>query len=530
MAHRYHSRRGRLAGISTALRSQGLSWADIAFRVQQEEGVTPLVAFRLARGCTQRQIAEQWNSLFVGTDSFGAITDKQISYWEAWPRSGHEPSLRTLKRLARIFECNISELVEDGSYAHLDTARHLTTSRSEESSRTRTSTPDDPALADVLRLHCEENPREESLPDGDHAADRNEDEDMRRRSLLATSGALLLGLGVPQPRALEALQIISSNSPEGYDVTVESLSELVSHYEVLVSRSPSAIVYNDLLSIRRHAGSLVNGRISQQGDLAVLTGWLSSLLAISATDLGDHASALVWCTDTERRGYESRHFELVGWAALTKSLIAYYHRQAARSADIAVRGQEMTSFGTVVHARLAAQEMRARAMLKDTRGMMRAQRTASRSINALPADVQIVEGAFSIPLSDDPPYTATSLLLVGRYEEATSRTRHVIDTVYHQQPAVREIQPAKYSRSLLILGLAEAGLGRVKEAYEAGNLALDSSRPVWPTMVLAEQLLRVLNGKYSQNHHTLEYRRHYTDVSNSASRALALTAKTERDD
>lgn len=123
MTRKHRSRRARLAATSASLRSQGSSWADVAACFQREEGVPPLVAFRLAHGLTQRQLAEQWNRLFVGESGSGAITDKQISYWESWPHAGHEPSLRTLKRLARIFECNIGELIEDGRYGHLDTAR-----------------------------------------------------------------------------------------------------------------------------------------------------------------------------------------------------------------------------------------------------------------------------------------------------------------------------------------------------------------------------------------------------------------------
>ena len=65
------------------------------------------------------------------------------------------------------------------------------------------------------------------------------------------------------------------------------------------SRSrPPSLSMADLLSARSFAGTLL-GRSSprQQPDLMVTAGWLSSLLAISATDLGDHAAAVVWCTD-----------------------------------------------------------------------------------------------------------------------------------------------------------------------------------------------------------------------------------------
>jgi hypothetical protein len=50
------------------------------------------------------------------------MTDKVISYWETWPQSGYEPSLKRLKRLARIYQCNIGDLIDDGDFSHLDAA------------------------------------------------------------------------------------------------------------------------------------------------------------------------------------------------------------------------------------------------------------------------------------------------------------------------------------------------------------------------------------------------------------------------
>ena len=34
---------------------------------------------------------------------------------------------------------------------------------------------------------------------------------------------------------------------------------------------------------------------------------------------------------------------------------------------------------------------------------------------------------YSVPRAEDPPYTATSLLLAGRYAEAAQMTRRIID-------------------------------------------------------------------------------------------------------
>jgi uncharacterized SAM-binding protein YcdF (DUF218 family) len=95
---------------------------------------------------------------------------------------------------------------------------------------------------------------------------------------------------------------------------------------------------------------------------------------------------------------------------------------------------------------------------------------------------------YSVPQAEDPPYTATSLLLAGRYAEAAQMTRRIIDVAYRPQARAPWDQPTNYARTLLILALAAAGLGDLDQAVTAGTAALDCGRVVWPTMVLAGKL------------------------------------------
>ena len=123
--------------------------------------------------------------------------------------------------------------------------------------------------------------------------------------------------------AVEALQVAMTGDRAGPDIGADGLAELVRHYAHALAVAPSAAVYGELLSARSFAGTLL-GRSAprQRPDLTVMAGWLSSLLAISAADLGDHAAAVIWCADTERRGQDASYPELLGWATLTRSLIA----------------------------------------------------------------------------------------------------------------------------------------------------------------------------------------------------------------
>ncbi|MBT8227101.1 MAG: hypothetical protein HKP61_02385 [Dactylosporangium sp.] len=325
---------------------------------------------------------------------------------------------------------------------------------------------------------------------------------MRRRDLLAGGGAAAVAAFVAPTRVVQALNITVPGQIEDLAMDADALGELGTHYAQLASTATPASIYDELLSVRAYAGHRLNRSIrSSRGlsDLNVATGYLSSLLAVVTSFMNDHAAALVWCTDAERRSRESSHPELAGWAMLTRSTVSYYQGQATRSADLASQGQTLCQPGTVAYAKLAAQEMRARAMIGDPNGMESAKRRAASAIAHLPPDAPN-SGVFSITLDDDPPYTATSLLLVRRYEQAVTATARVIQRTYRPAPGSHGTQPSNYARSLLILGLAQAqaGVGEAAAAGEAGKEALLGTRPVWPTMVLASKLDQALSGRFAQ--------------------------------
>lgn len=320
----------------------------------------------------------------------------------------------------------------------------------------------------------------------------------------------------PQPKlsgAVEALQVAMTGDPAGPDIGGDGLAELVLHYAHALAVAPSAAVYGELLSARSFAGTLL-GRSSprQRPDLTVTAGWLSSLLAISAADLGDHAAAVIWCADTERRGRDASFPELLGWAALTRSLIAWYQGDPLASAEAARRGQHDGQPGSVAHAKLAAQEMRCRVMLGDAAGMTDARRRAATAMAQL-GPPPPAASVYSVPRAEDPPYTATSLLLAGRYAEAAQMTRRIIDTAYRPRARAPWDQPTNYARTLLILALSAAGLGDLDQAAAAGTAALDCGRIVWPTMVLAGKLDQALARRFPGATRAADFHARYLDAS-----------------
>lgn len=103
------------------LRRRGWTYRQIALDWSQRLGFNPRVAFRLAHGWTQAQVADRWNELWPNADS--PKSSKHVSYWEIWPAAGgRAPSLETLNRLAFVYHCNAGDLLGGDDYSHLDTA------------------------------------------------------------------------------------------------------------------------------------------------------------------------------------------------------------------------------------------------------------------------------------------------------------------------------------------------------------------------------------------------------------------------
>jgi hypothetical protein len=327
-------------------------------------------------------------------------------------------------------------------------------------------------------------------------------------------------------RVIEALDVVGKDQISGI---ADSLGDLIDHYALTICALPPADAYDELLSVRSYASGIIEraGLAPRRNDLVLATGWLSNLLAVAACDMGEHATARVWCSDAERRSQDVKHPELAAWAVLTRAMIAFYQGQPRQSVMLASRGQTIAPIGTAIHAKLAAHEMRAAAMIGDAAHMTRARRYAAKAIAELLPGAKAT-GAFSINLGEDPPYTATSMLFVGNFNEAVSATNRVIQTIYQTETRQRGENPSGYARSLLILGLAQAGVGRLDEAVAAGHAALAGSRPAWPTKVLAGKLDQVLALDYADARETTEYHDRYLETaSQPTGYHLQLPAPTE---
>jgi hypothetical protein len=155
--------------------------------------------------------------------------------------------------------------------------------------------------------------------------------------------------------------------------------------------------------------------------------------------------------------------------------------------------------------------MRCQAMIGDATGMTDARHRAAAAMARLGPPTPAVS-VYSVPQAEEPPYTATSLLVAGRYAEAAQMTRQIIDTAYRPQARAPRDQPTNYARTLLILALSAAGLGDLDQAATAGTEALDCGRVVWPTMVLAGKLDQTLARQFPRAASAADFRACYLDA------------------
>ncbi|MER5644101.1 hypothetical protein [Streptosporangium sp. NPDC002524] len=110
MGVRPRSTRQERQQLTRDLRASNRTWSEIAVVFANTYQVNRRVAFRLARGWSQSQAADQWNKLWPAEPK----TFKNFSYWELWPsRSGHTPSLEVLTRLAQLYQCRVADLLAD---------------------------------------------------------------------------------------------------------------------------------------------------------------------------------------------------------------------------------------------------------------------------------------------------------------------------------------------------------------------------------------------------------------------------------
>jgi hypothetical protein len=89
------------------MRDYGMTPVQIAAALRKSYGLGGLAAARQAHGWSQVQAAEEWTKRWPDEP----IGQKALSGWECWPASGRTPSLRTIARLAELYQVAASDLL-----------------------------------------------------------------------------------------------------------------------------------------------------------------------------------------------------------------------------------------------------------------------------------------------------------------------------------------------------------------------------------------------------------------------------------
>src|SRR5215467_2806158 len=482
------------------MREQGRSWAEIGVAFQAAYRVNPRVALRQAHGWSQPQAAERWTALWPEDPK----TFKNFSYWEQWPgRTGHSPSLDTLDRLARLYECKVTDLLTDcRDYGTKPTAvtalpmREITASVGEtaETSAPITepgsaepgpasgSTPLPAAVAkaskqipaisaSTLQAALEVIKRAEANePAGDGADSDESARRLRRRNLLLeASSALAVVAAAP---VLEVPRVAGAARPwRGQtDASIVNFTgEVVAGLRRLggavgprITLQPAMALRSAMASLARSMPEIVtNQALTAYGDLTQLIGWLMF-------NLGDHKAARYYYDDARAAAYRAGNDDLVAYALSASSQIAAVRQRPGHAVDHAQAALQAARTSGSQYAIAYAADVMARAYAASGQ-VGRCQAALEREQEALAA------------ITDDTPrspwwYFYDRSFYWGTECECAIRLNMPVDACDAASRSLGLVAPLNLHNSALTLAFRAEALIKQHEYDEACVALADSAR------------------------------------------------------
>ncbi|MDT3395384.1 helix-turn-helix transcriptional regulator [Streptomyces sp. B1866] len=398
MAHSKHYRR-RKAALAAGLRAQGCTWGAIAARIQREEKVNARQAMRIARQWTQQQVADRWNELFP--DSEHPMTQKKLSFWESWPQSGREPSLTTLERLAKVYECETRDLIDSGQSGEGRegfTPPTVGSGSESQLSIEAFSGYQSPALLPSTEpKKLVQQIEAISLTELAQAVlawtQRGYPEMLRRDLLQKLSAALTVAAAAPifditRIDHLDRVEGVLQSPRRLDDATVTHVEEILRQYRMQGDVLGPQVALQMAFAQREvvggfladSPGSLKSRVLSVYAELCRIIGW-------QFFDLGDYRTAQHYYDDAREAAHEAQNAELVSHILGNMSRMATWRGRPRIGIDHAVAAQLWASQSESWAARGFAAAVAARAYAADgnaakTRQALEEERNANDAMNA----------------------------------------------------------------------------------------------------------------------------------------------------
>ena len=475
------------------LRQQGRSWAEIGAFFQVTYRVNPRVALRQAHGLSQPQAAERWTSLWPDDPK----TFKNFSYWEQWPgQTGHSPSLETLDRLARLYQCKVTDLLTDcrdygappepvpglqvrepshgngrargPSQAQVpdqDTPPVLADARPEDlGDITDASSATLHAAIELIR-HAEVNALEQAGSDGEWPARR-----LRRRTLLLEASSALAVLAAAPvlevPRAAGGTRAGRAQADlaiVGYTGEVAAgLRRLGGAVGPRITLQPAMALRSAMAALARNMPEIVTSQaLTAYGDLTQFIGWLMF-------NLGDHKAARYYYDDARAAAYRAGDDDLVAYTLSASSQIAAVRQRPGHAVDHAQAALQAARASGSPYAIAYAADVMARAY------------AASGQVGRCQAALDREQEALAT-ITDDTPrspwwYFYDRSFYWGTESECALRLNMPVDASDAAWRSLDQVTPLNLHNSALTLAFRAEALIKQGE-YEEACLALaDSAR------------------------------------------------------
>jgi transcriptional regulator with XRE-family HTH domain len=434
----WRSAKQERAYLILAMRAEGKTWVEIAGEFRDRYSVNARKALRWAHGWSQDDVAKEWCRRWPDEPRTG----QNISTWERWPESGHEPSISTLTRLARIYECDLSHLVADlGRFSHLDSANA------------------GPIMDSVSELT-----RHTAVPGDDEAASHKTTD---RREF--TTGAVLAALGLTEPlRELITARTTDSSAIIGAE-HIRLVQAAVERIEAHDSALGAADLRVGVGGLRQQVEQWLNGAnytVHRGADeLQALLGELNAWAGWLAFDADDHdgarrylQDALVQARLTDDPQLEVRALSYI--CLVTRDRRPQQSLQCAEAALRLARGWATPRLTTLLHLRAA----RAHATLREPKAFGREIANAKGQLDRGVHDDDPLYVHFVTP-QEVAGITGLSHLAMGDPRRAATEFRALIENPDHRY---------ERNRGYYTVRLAEAVAQQhdIRQASEIGLSAI----------------------------------------------------------